>query len=189
VKQSLSCTKCAREYCKECGQDQHETFGGKEGEPVDECEHCTGKDEGGEQYHSSDDSAGEESSGEGGCEICQKSKDEEKMLLCDYCDLAFHMYCLKPPITTIPEDDWYCDDCKTTLAQKQRKEKAKQERAELKRKQTEEKAAQEEATKRQKLEEEKNQPTTDATTTGETPSTDPIPTFTAPVALDNTPIA
>uniref|UniRef100_A0A8C2IDS0 E3 ubiquitin-protein ligase UHRF n=1 Tax=Cyprinus carpio TaxID=7962 RepID=A0A8C2IDS0_CYPCA len=34
-------------------------------------------------------------------------------LLCDECNMAFHIYCLTPPLTAIPEDeDWYCPTCK-----------------------------------------------------------------------------
>lgn len=34
-------------------------------------------------------------------------------LLCDECNMAFHIYCLNPPLSTIPDDeDWYCPTCK-----------------------------------------------------------------------------
>ncbi|RXN07911.1 E3 ubiquitin- ligase UHRF2 isoform X1 [Labeo rohita] len=34
-------------------------------------------------------------------------------LLCDECNMAFHIYCLNPPLSAIPEDeDWYCPTCK-----------------------------------------------------------------------------
>jgi hypothetical protein len=118
---AISCAKCSRDYCKECGQDLLENYNEKDGS-IEECEHCSGKQEG-EPYNSDEDSAGED--GEGGCEICQKSKDEDKMLLCDYCDLAFHIYCLDPPITVIPEGEWYCNDCKNELALKEKKALAK----------------------------------------------------------------
>ena len=29
------------------------------------------------------------------------------MLLCDGCDDAYHMFCLDPPLRSIPEGDWY----------------------------------------------------------------------------------
>ncbi|XP_061681405.1 E3 ubiquitin-protein ligase UHRF1 isoform X1 [Syngnathoides biaculeatus] len=47
------------------------------------------------------------------CNICGIKQDPDKQLLCDECDLAYHTYCLNPPLTTIPEDeDWYCPNCR-----------------------------------------------------------------------------
>lgn len=41
------------------------------------------------------------------CHVCGVKQDPDKQLLCDECDMAFHTYCLNPPLTTIPEDeDW-----------------------------------------------------------------------------------
>ena len=42
------------------------------------------------------------------CEICASRKKEAKMLLCDTCNKAFHMFCLDTPIHTIPRGKWYC---------------------------------------------------------------------------------
>ena len=30
------------------------------------------------------------------------------MLICDDCEKAFHIYCLKPKLKKIPKGDWYC---------------------------------------------------------------------------------
>ena len=39
--------------------------------------------------------------------MCGVKQDPDKQLLCDECDMAFHIYCLNPPLSTIPEDeDW-----------------------------------------------------------------------------------
>jgi len=46
------------------------------------------------------------------CRICRRKGDAEKMLLCDGCDKGHHMYCLKPPLTVVPEGDWFCTMCK-----------------------------------------------------------------------------
>ncbi|GFE53922.1 PHD-finger domain-containing protein, putative [Babesia ovis] len=46
-----------------------------------------------------------------GCEICGVDDNWEHMLLCDGCNLGFHMYCLDPPLLSIPQGDWYCKDC------------------------------------------------------------------------------
>lgn len=45
------------------------------------------------------------------CEICNRSDREDIMLLCDACDAGYHMDCLMPPLTEIPEGSWYCDNC------------------------------------------------------------------------------
>lgn len=45
------------------------------------------------------------------CEICNRSDREDVMLLCDGCDAGYHMDCLMPPLTEIPEGSWYCDNC------------------------------------------------------------------------------
>lgn len=44
------------------------------------------------------------------CEICNRSDREDIMLLCDGCDAGYHMDCLMPALTQIPEGSWYCDN-------------------------------------------------------------------------------
>ena len=46
------------------------------------------------------------------CKVCRRKTDPDQMLLCDGCDNAYHMYCLKPKLKSIPEDDWFCPECK-----------------------------------------------------------------------------
>ncbi|KAK3844929.1 MAG: PLU-1-like protein-domain-containing protein [Linnemannia gamsii] len=45
------------------------------------------------------------------CEICHTDRDLDKMLICDGCELGYHMYCLTPPLNNIPKTDWYCAKC------------------------------------------------------------------------------
>ncbi|KAJ6539749.1 PLU-1-like protein-domain-containing protein [Mycena capillaripes] len=45
------------------------------------------------------------------CEICHKKNRGEEMLLCDGCDCGFHMFCLDPPLETIPKEQWFCYTC------------------------------------------------------------------------------
>ncbi|KAJ2854765.1 hypothetical protein J3B02_002513, partial [Coemansia erecta] len=45
------------------------------------------------------------------CEVCKSGENDEQMLICDGCDRGFHMYCLNPPLSAIPNNDWYCDSC------------------------------------------------------------------------------
>ncbi|KAK6636479.1 hypothetical protein RUM43_010140 [Polyplax serrata] len=48
-----------------------------------------------------------------GCSICGGRNDPDKTIVCDECLGGFHIYCLKPPLKSIPEeDDWYCSECK-----------------------------------------------------------------------------
>ncbi|KAJ8356834.1 hypothetical protein SKAU_G00196280 [Synaphobranchus kaupii] len=52
------------------------------------------------------------------CHVCGVKQDPDKQLLCDECDMAFHIYCLTPPLTSIPEDeDWYCPDCRNDASE------------------------------------------------------------------------
>lgn len=45
------------------------------------------------------------------CEICNSPEREDVMLLCDECNQGYHMDCLTPRLTQIPEGSWYCDNC------------------------------------------------------------------------------
>ncbi|KAJ7437136.1 jumonji superfamily protein [Mycena galericulata] len=45
------------------------------------------------------------------CEICHKKNRGDEMLLCDGCDCGFHMFCLDPPLETIPKEQWFCYTC------------------------------------------------------------------------------
>merc|ERR1712173_243755 len=49
------------------------------------------------------------------CRICRRKTDPEHMLLCDGCDRGHHLYCLKPKLKKIPDDDWYCTECKPKM--------------------------------------------------------------------------
>ncbi|KAK7110903.1 E3 ubiquitin-protein ligase UHRF1-like [Littorina saxatilis] len=47
------------------------------------------------------------------CCVCGGKNDPEKQLMCDECDNAYHLECLNPPLTSVPDDDdWYCPECK-----------------------------------------------------------------------------
>lgn len=58
------------------------------------------------------------------CKVCRRGGDGENMLLCDSCDRGFHLYCLKPKLTSIPQGDWFCLGCRP----RERVEKAKRSR-------------------------------------------------------------
>lgn len=44
------------------------------------------------------------------CIKCKKSDNESKLLICDKCDRTYHIYCLKPPLESIPTTVWVCED-------------------------------------------------------------------------------
>lgn len=44
--------------------------------------------------------------------ICRRKNDPEQTLLCDECNKAWHMFCLKPKLTEIPQGDWFCPKCR-----------------------------------------------------------------------------
>ncbi|CAM6090958.1 unnamed protein product [Calypogeia fissa] len=45
------------------------------------------------------------------CEQCHSGAHEQLMLLCDRCDRGWHLYCLSPPLSTVPVGNWYCLEC------------------------------------------------------------------------------
>lgn len=45
------------------------------------------------------------------CEGCKQGDSEDEMLLCDGCDLGYHMFCLCPILVTVPKGDWFCPAC------------------------------------------------------------------------------
>ncbi|XP_018419560.1 PREDICTED: E3 ubiquitin-protein ligase UHRF2 [Nanorana parkeri] len=68
------------------------------------------------------------------CYVCGGKHEAHMQLLCDECNMAYHIYCLNPPLSKIPEDeDWYCPSCKNDSTEvvkageklKQSKKKAK----------------------------------------------------------------
>ncbi|CAF0863016.1 unnamed protein product [Adineta ricciae] len=44
-------------------------------------------------------------------EYCRVCRDGGELLCCDRCPSSYHMHCLIPPMTVIPEDDWFCPRC------------------------------------------------------------------------------
>ncbi|XP_059145558.1 PHD and RING finger domain-containing protein 1-like isoform X1 [Physella acuta] len=45
------------------------------------------------------------------CEVCGQSDREDRLLLCDGCDLGYHCDCLDPPLSRVPVQEWFCPDC------------------------------------------------------------------------------
>lgn len=51
------------------------------------------------------------------CGVCKLSNKQSSMLECDKCSQGYHMACLEPPLTDIPEGDWFCSKCVTAPAE------------------------------------------------------------------------
>jgi hypothetical protein len=45
------------------------------------------------------------------CHGCKFADRANAMLLCDACGLAWHMFCLVPALTKVPEGVWVCPEC------------------------------------------------------------------------------
>ena len=45
------------------------------------------------------------------CRVCLSGLDDGEMLVCDGCDGLFHCKCIDPPLSSIPEGDWFCGSC------------------------------------------------------------------------------
>ncbi|GMR43572.1 hypothetical protein PMAYCL1PPCAC_13767, partial [Pristionchus mayeri] len=45
------------------------------------------------------------------CEGCGTNTDESKLIMCEECDVAYHMYCLNPPLERAPPGPWRCQWC------------------------------------------------------------------------------
>lgn len=48
------------------------------------------------------------------CTLCGKGDGDDLLMLCDGCDRGYHTYCLAPPLSAVPEGQWFCTGCKPT---------------------------------------------------------------------------
>lgn len=48
-------------------------------------------------------------------EFCTVCKDGGELLCCDSCPSAYHVYCLNPPLRTVPDEEWMCPRCSVCL--------------------------------------------------------------------------
>lgn len=45
------------------------------------------------------------------CAICQKDHRDDQLLICNGCSDTYHTFCLKPPLSGVPDGDWRCPCC------------------------------------------------------------------------------
>ena len=75
------------------------------------------------------------------CEACGSGDGEERIILCDGCDAAFHLECASPPLDEVPEGEWYCVPCGHRLQlEAERERKAAEAREDRNRKDRERRA-------------------------------------------------
>ncbi|KAJ7555437.1 hypothetical protein O6H91_05G037500 [Diphasiastrum complanatum] len=50
--------------------------------------------------------------GEGAsCKVCEVAGSEEFVVSCDSCKATYHIYCLSPFLTNVPDSPWLCESC------------------------------------------------------------------------------
>mmetsp|Transcript_15236 Transcript_15236/g.31065 ORF Transcript_15236/g.31065 Transcript_15236/m.31065 type:complete len:290 (+) Transcript_15236:59-928(+) len=45
---------------------------------------------------------------EGECALCNEVGE---LLCCDVCEKMYHLHCVTPPLSEVPEGEWFCPDC------------------------------------------------------------------------------
>ncbi|XP_078679744.1 tyrosine-protein kinase BAZ1B-like isoform X3 [Branchiostoma floridae x Branchiostoma belcheri] len=45
------------------------------------------------------------------CKVCRKKREEDRLLLCDECNQAYHIFCLRPALSCVPPGEWRCPAC------------------------------------------------------------------------------
>lgn len=43
------------------------------------------------------------------------SGEDDKLILCDECNKAFHLFCLRPALYRIPQGEWLCPACQPAV--------------------------------------------------------------------------
>jgi PHD-finger len=48
------------------------------------------------------------------CEVCFRTDGDDVMLLCQNlaCNKGWHIHCVQPPLPRVPDDDWWCPNCR-----------------------------------------------------------------------------
>lgn len=102
----ILCDTCPRAYHLVClDPDLDEPPEGKWS-----CPKCKGK---GEEIENETEPAEtvDEAANDHHMEYCRVCKDGGDLLCCEQCPSTYHIYCLNPPLTRIPEENWICPRC------------------------------------------------------------------------------
>uniref|UniRef100_A0A8C6RH37 Tyrosine-protein kinase BAZ1B n=1 Tax=Nannospalax galili TaxID=1026970 RepID=A0A8C6RH37_NANGA len=52
------------------------------------------------------------------CKVCRKKGEDDKLILCDECNKAFHLFCLRPALYEVPDGEWQCPACQPPTARR-----------------------------------------------------------------------
>lgn len=104
----ILCDTCPRAYHLVClDPDLDEPPEGKWS-----CPHCHGKEEEEDaDVQEEQDENAEETTNDHHMEYCRVCKDGGELLCCEQCPSAYHIYCLNPPLTRVPDEEWICPRC------------------------------------------------------------------------------
>lgn len=101
----ILCDTCPRAYHLVClDPDLDEPPEGKWS-----CPNCQGKGEEAENRELEENA--EDATNDHHMEYCRVCKDGGELLCCEQCPSAYHIYCLNPPLTRIPDEEWICPRC------------------------------------------------------------------------------
>lgn len=103
----ILCDTCPRAYHLVClDPDLDEPPEGKWS-----CPHCQGKGDDANNLDEQDEENPEEATNDHHMEYCRVCRDGGELLCCEQCPSAYHIYCLNPPLTRVPEAEWICPRC------------------------------------------------------------------------------
>ena len=97
--------------CCECGFVAHSGCYGAMGDGVDDgggprCRRCSGQPK---EVRLSAEVEAANAFDNSACFVCGSGEDEHLVLMCDGCPNEYHIGCLSPPLTALPEEDtWLC---------------------------------------------------------------------------------
>lgn len=98
----ILCDTCPRAYHLVCLEPELE----EAPEGKWSCPHCEG-----EGIQDNDESMEQSTADDRHMEFCRVCKDGGELLCCDICPLAYHTYCLNPPLNVVPDGEWRCPRC------------------------------------------------------------------------------